>query len=212
MPDRSTIVLVDDHPLFLNAFRDLIASSGDYTVVGVAGCGKSAIALCEQEKPDIALLDMVLPDMSGPELITALKKVAPRTEKIVLSGLESREAIQLALMAGASYYIPKTLPPAQFLSTLASLRGGNMALTGCVADALHWAIRARRTQKSLSSSDLEALRLFAMDLPVKEIALRIRKTESSVYKTLHKSKKHFMANSDGDLRRVARRIGMASAI
>lgn len=208
VPLPATVVLIDDHPLILTAFSNLIAQCDEYMIVGTAGCGRAAIELCARVKPDMALIDMLLPDMSGTELITILHKLTPKTQKIVLSGLDSKEAVHMALVAGAEYYIPKTIPPSQFMSTLKSVRSGNMGLTGCVADALHWAVKARRVQKKISSSDLEVLRLFGRELPVKEIAARIGKSESTVYKIIMKSRTRLSTASDGDLRRFAQKIGL----
>lgn len=201
-------MLVDDHPLFIDAFRELLAQTGNYEIVGTATTGRAALEICTQKKPDIALIDMILPDLSGPELIAAMQSASPRTQKVVLSGLESEEAVYIALMAGADYYIPKTMPPREFLETLAAVHSGQMALTGRVADVLHWVIRARRAHKRISSTELHVLRLFGSDLPVKEIANRTGKSDSAIYKIIKNVKLRFSARTDGDLRRLVHRLGM----
>lgn len=200
---------MDDHPLFTDAFRELLSNTGKYTVVGTAHCGRSGVDMCAEKEPDIALVDMLLPDVSGPELLAAIDSVSPRTKKIVLSGLDSKEAICLALMAGADYYIVKTMRPGCFLETLDAACSGGMALSGPVANAIQWAVRAQRIQKRMSPAELEVLRLFGNDISVKEIATRARKAESTVYKYIERSKRRFSVSGDGELRRLLYRLGLA---
>ncbi len=203
------IVLVDDHPLFLTVFKDVVIQTGEYEVVGVATNGQDAIELCARTKPDLVLLDMMLPGISGLELIGVLRSRVPGATLVALSGLVTKEVIHLAILAGANSYIPKSVSVEELLGILQSLRKGRAGLSIDEAEALRWAVRERRIQKEVSPDELEVLRLFARSVPVKEIAVQTQRTESAVYKMLQKNKRRFALKNNWELLQYAERLGLA---
>lgn len=209
MNPNCRVVLVDDHSMFLTVFRDVMIQTGDYEVAGISTNGSDAIELCVRTLPDLVLLDMMLPGISGLELIGILRLKVPEAMLVALSGLATKEAIHMAILAGANSYIPKSVSVEQFLQTLQTLRAGHAGLSPDEAEALRWAVRERRMHKEISHEELEVLRLFAQGMPVKGIAAQTQRTESAVYKMLQKNKRRFALKNDWELRQYSERLGLA---
>ncbi len=107
MTDKKTLLIVDDHALFRDGLRAIIQGSPRYEVTGEAGSGKAALAAAKKLKPDLALVDISLPDQSGLELIGEIKRVSPRTKVMIVSMHSKIDYIAKAFQAGAKGYIVK---------------------------------------------------------------------------------------------------------
>ena len=107
MTHKTTLLLVDDHALFRDGLRAIIERNSMYTVVGEAGNGKDALQAAKKLKPDLALVDVSLPDQNGLELISEIKKVSPRTRIIMVSMHSKIDYIAKAFQAGAEGYVVK---------------------------------------------------------------------------------------------------------
>ena len=107
MTDKKTLLIVDDHALFRDGLRAIIQGSPRYEVTGEAGSGKAALAAAKKLKPDLALVDISLPDQSGLELINGIKRVSPRTKVMIVSMHSKIDYIAKAFQAGAKGYIVK---------------------------------------------------------------------------------------------------------
>ena len=107
MAQKNTILIVDDHALFREGLRAIIERNPRYEVVGEASNGREALRMAEKLKPDLALMDISLPDRSGLELIQELQKLSPKTRVMVVSMHSKIDYIVKAFQAGAAGYVVK---------------------------------------------------------------------------------------------------------
>lgn len=119
------IVIVDDHPLYRNGIRNLIQATDDLLVAGEAGSGEEAIALVEQLKPDLVLMDIRLPRMDGIEATRIIKQRFPGIHVLVLSMHKDDQSVYPAIKAGARGYLPKEADGAELLQTIRMVVGGS---------------------------------------------------------------------------------------
>jgi DNA-binding NarL/FixJ family response regulator len=104
---KKRIIIIDDHPLFREGLKSIIGRSSRYEVVGEAGNGREGVQMAGKLKPDIALVDIALPDQSGLELIRDILKVSPRTRILIVSVHSTIDYIVKAFKSGALGYIVK---------------------------------------------------------------------------------------------------------
>ncbi len=107
MTHKTTLLIVDDHALFRDGLRAIIERNPMYTVSGEAGNGKDALKAAKTLKPDLALVDISLPDQNGLELIGKIKKISPRTKVMIVSMHSKIDYIAKAFQAGAAGYVVK---------------------------------------------------------------------------------------------------------
>lgn len=208
MQKKRKIVIIDDHPVFLSLLGDLLRHKLDFSVVGFASSGQEGLKVCAKTKPDLVMVDMMMPGMSGLELIKSLRRENPKVLLLAISGIVTKELIHMAFMAGANRYFSKARSIEELLHTLQAMSEGRTEMTPEEADALRWAVRERRLRSEISNKDLELLRLFSDELPVKEIALKTGRTASGVYKAFRRIRQRLDTKTDRDLRLAARRFGL----
>ena len=107
MAQKNTILIVDDHALFREGLKAIIERNPMYEVVGEAGNGLEALRMAGKLKPDLALMDVSLPDRSGLELILEIQKLSPKTRVMVVSMHSKIDYIVKAFQAGAAGYVVK---------------------------------------------------------------------------------------------------------
>ena len=107
MIPKKTVVIVDDHPLFREGLKSIIRRDTRYEIVGEAGNGQDAMRLIGEQRPDLVLLDVALPDKTGIELISEIKKVSSKTIIMIISMHSKVDYIVKAFKAGATGYLVK---------------------------------------------------------------------------------------------------------
>ena len=120
------VLIADDHPLILQGLRKALETSEDIDVVGEARSGEEVLALVERRQPDLVLLDLHMPGLSGLDCIAEIKRCWPEVKAVVISASDDRASIDAALLAGASAYILKSVNPMDISSVL------RQAATGAV--------------------------------------------------------------------------------
>ena len=115
------ILIVDDHPAVREGLAELIAAQPDMRVVGVACDGAEAVALFGQLRPDVTVMDMRLPKLSGAEAIRAIRQIDPRSRMIAISSFQ--DAQTQALRAGANAYLLKEMFGEELLTTIRAVHG-----------------------------------------------------------------------------------------
>lgn len=170
------VLIVDDHPIMRVGIAAIINARPDMTTVAEAGSGESAIQLYEQHHPDITLMDLRLPGMSGVEAIRRIRSKHPHACFVVLTTYEGDEDIYQALDAGARAYVIKGMQHEALVDALRRVYSGGRFLPSPVSRAL-----AERTPNSdLSMREREVLELLVQGQSNKKIAMLLGITEATV--------------------------------
>ncbi len=129
------LLVVDDVPLFRAGLTAALGGAG-YDVIGEAPDGEAAVAVAESEQPDIVLLDILMPGMSGLEVLGKIKAVSPTSEVLLLTGSESEEDLVAAIRGGARGYILKDMPFDELVRVINEVAGGGAAVSPGMAGKL----------------------------------------------------------------------------
>ena len=172
------LLLADDHALFRAGLRLLLREIADTEVVAEAGDGQEAIALAEQHRPDVVLMDISMKGRNGIEATAQIRRLLPDTRVIILSMLESEDFIAHALRAGASGYLLKDSAEPELELALAAVTRGETYLSPRVSKHLVEAyLRGAPVDVSplglLSGRQREILRMIAEGRSTKEIAYEL---------------------------------------
>ncbi len=170
------VLVVDDHPIMRFGITAIIEATPDMTAVAQAGSGEEAIELFERHLPDITLMDLRLPGMSGVEAIRTLISRHRDAKFVVLTTYEGDEDIHQALEAGARSYIIKGMPHDALVGALRRVHAGGRFLPAPVSRALS----SRTPNSDLSAREREVLHLIAHGKSNKEIAGELGIAESTV--------------------------------
>lgn len=173
---RIQVLSVDDHPLLREGVGAIINSQPDMFLVGSASNGKEAIEAFRTLKPDVALLDLQLPDLNGIEVLIAIRNEFPSARIIILTTFERDAEVQRALKAGAQGYLLKSTPPKQMLDTIRQVHTGRKSVSREVADSL----ANHLGDESLSDREKEVLRHVAEGSRNRDIATKLFIAEETV--------------------------------
>jgi two-component system response regulator DegU len=133
---KINIVLADDHVLVRNGIKAMLESEPDIHVVGEAGNGSEALERAKNLKPDILVLDIRMPEMTGLEAAARLSEYAPATKAVILSMHDSEEYVLQALASGAYGYLLKDTDKNEFIRALKQIHGGSKYFSGAVSNVL----------------------------------------------------------------------------
>ncbi len=170
------ILIVDDHPVVRLGICALISSSKEMEVVAQTGSGEEAIKLYAHHQPDVTLMDLRLPGMSGVEAIRHIHAKNPSARVLVLTTYEGDEDIYQAMEAGASGYLIKDMPQEVLFNAVKRIHLGGKYLPLPVSQAL----ASRVPDSSLSKRECEVLRLVAQGMSNQEISAKLGITEGTV--------------------------------
>lgn len=181
-------MLADDHPLLLGGICALLEAHDDMQVVAQAMSGSQALRLIGQIRPDIAVLDVALPDLHGIAVAKQVAKDAPGTRIVMLSTHEDRVYVQQALSAGARGYVLKRSAGETLAQAVRAVRNGGVYLDPAIAAHFVAASLAEPTScegapldaPSLTQREQEVIRLIALGYTTKEAAARLGITDKSV--------------------------------
>ncbi|MBE7158931.1 MAG: response regulator transcription factor, partial [Rhodospirillales bacterium] len=118
MTEPIRILMVDDHPLLREGITMVLAQEKDMLLVGAAPTGREAVSLYTTTRPDLVLMDLRLPDMSGIDAMTAIRASSPRAKVVILTTFEGDAEVSRALNAGAAGYLLKSMPRKQIVEAL----------------------------------------------------------------------------------------------
>lgn len=174
--EKMKVMVVDDHPLMRVGIASIVNARADMTVVVQAGTGEEAVALFAKHKPDVTLMDLKLPGISGVDAIRAIRSTCPGARFVVLTTYEGDADIHRALEAGAQGYVIKGMPYQTLIEALQRVHKGGRFLPPPVARAL----ASRMPDSELSAREQEVLRLLASGKSNKDIAFLLGITEATV--------------------------------
>ncbi|MCU0599850.1 MAG: response regulator transcription factor [Desulfobacterales bacterium] len=182
MNQKKRIVIIDDHPLFREGLKSIIAKETRYEVVGEAGTGRQGLQKTKELKPDLALVDVSLPDQSGIELIREILESSPQTLVLIVSMHSKIDYIVKAFQTGAMGYIVKESAADMLLKGMDQVIQGNYFMDTSVS---HQVVKklvgmpARETAAddvgydTLTPREQEVVILLAEGLTIKQIADRL---------------------------------------
>jgi DNA-binding NarL/FixJ family response regulator len=181
------VLIADDHALFRDGLRSLLEARG-VDVVGEAPDGRVAVALACQERPDVVLMDLAMPDLSGLAATRLISARCPAVKVVVLTASEDDADLFEAIKSGAQGYLLKNLESDQFFHLLDGVARGEPALTPALARKLlvafahpHAADNAERSPDSLTDREQEVLHLLVLGVTSnRELADRLAVTENTV--------------------------------
>ena len=182
MPDADLpirLLLCDDHELVRAGLRTFLELQPDMVVVGEAANAEQALALVPRERPDIVVLDLVLPGLSGVEALRRLRAEHPGVKVVVLSSFSGSEAVLSAIHAGATGYLLKDVGPRELADALRSVAAGGAPLHPQVAATVMRSLHSEQ-RDPLTPRESEVLRLIARGLTNRLIARELALSEKTV--------------------------------
>jgi DNA-binding NarL/FixJ family response regulator len=173
--DRISILCIDDHPLFQAGIRYLIESRSDMVLIGVASTGAEGIALAGRHVPDVILMDLRLPDMSGITATISIREHRPGARILMLTTFEGDVEVQRALAAGVHAYLLKNSSPEELVGAIQHVHAGKKYLPPQLAVEL-----AQHLGEGVTSREVSVLKLIAGGNRNKDIAERLCIAEDTV--------------------------------
>jgi two-component system invasion response regulator UvrY len=168
------VLLADDHSIVRAGLRRIVEESGDMAVVAEASDGREAVRLVRQHQPDVAVIDISMPEIGGLEVIHRLRPEFPDLPILVLTMHEEQQYAVRVIEAGAMGYITKKSAPEQLVTAIRKVHGGTRFLTEEAAEYLALHVAKGQTGKSpldlLSARELQVLRRLALGHTNREIA------------------------------------------
>lgn len=202
-----TVALADDHTLFRDGVREMLATDPSLRVVGEAAHGEATIALCVERQPDVLLLDVEMPGPGVAAVLRQLGQLCPRTRAIVLTMHDDADIVHEVLDCGAVGYLVKTIHRAELIAAVAAAASEPATVRLSVSrQTVERLDKQRRTPRegALTDRELEVLRLTSQALSNAQIATRLRITEATV--------KRHLTNIYGKLNAVSRVDAVRKAV
>lgn len=183
----STVLVVDDAELFREALKAAFTQEG-FEVVAVAGDAMAGIDLAREHEPDLVMLDLLMPGMSGLDVLGTIVKASPRSRVVLLTASESSEDLLAAVKAGASGYMTKDTPLPRLASAMRDVIEGGAAISPAMGGKLFSALRdmlrhqgaASVRRPGLTGREVEILGLVGEGKTSKEIADDLYISENTV--------------------------------
>jgi DNA-binding NarL/FixJ family response regulator len=174
--NRIRVLIVDDHTLLREGIAGLIADETDMTLVGEAMNGREAIEQFRRHHPDITLMDLQMPKMSGLDAMITIRAEFPEARIIVLTTYMGDVQVLRALKAGARAYLLKNTLRTELLRTIRAVHDGDKTLSPEVS----FQLAEHVAEDSLSPTEVRVLRLIADGNSNKDIAVQLSVTEDTI--------------------------------
>lgn len=152
--NRTSLLIVDDHPLFRKGVTQLIDGAGGFVLLGEASSGAEGIDLAYAHHPDMILLDLNMKDMSGIDVLKVIKAADLDSRIIMLTVSDQQEDLVAALRAGADGYLLKDMEPEDLVAHLKEAARGQMVLSPALAGLLAHALRQESKPKTMDEAGL----------------------------------------------------------
>ena len=183
----ASVLIVDDAELFREALRAAFTQQG-FDVVGAAADAMAGIDLAREHEPDLVMLDLLMPGMSGLEVVGTIQKASPRSRVVLLTTSESAEDLLAAVKAGASGYLTKDIPLPKLASAMRDVLDGGAAISPAMGGKLFTALRdllrhsgsTPMRRPDLTGREIEILGLVGEGKTSKDIADELFISENTV--------------------------------
>ncbi|MFM2197925.1 MAG: hypothetical protein RLZZ505_1357 [Verrucomicrobiota bacterium] len=176
MKKNIRLLIVDDHVMIRLGLRALMADESDIKIIGEAGTAAEAIQMFDKLKPDVTLMDGILPDLHGVDATRAILEKHPQAKIILISINETAEDIHRAIEAGASGYVPKSQNQDSVVRAIRTVARGLQFLE----PELSRRLAARAATNALSQRELDVLRLVAEGMANKQIGSELGLSENTI--------------------------------
>jgi DNA-binding NarL/FixJ family response regulator len=180
MKSKTRVLIADDHPLLREALCQVFSGQKDMEIVGQAGNGEEAIDLASQLKPDIVVMDIMMPKFDGLEASRQIKKLTPNTAILILTAYDDDNYVLGLLEAGATGYLMKSAKGQDLVEAVRAVRAGESVLHPKIIEKLlkqamvkPVAAAEQKMKDLLSDREMEMLKLLATGMSNKEIAEKL---------------------------------------
>jgi len=211
------IALVEDQPKVRESWGQLINSLTDFSCVCACATGEEALRVIPQEQPDVVLMDIFLPRMSGIECTARLKDLLPETQIIILTAMDDHELVFMALEAGADGYLLKRTKPSELRTALLDVLGGGAPMTSQIArrviESFRRKAQSRNESTRLSVREEQILLLLSQGYSNKMIADKLDLSIDTVCSHLKHvfSKMHVRSRTEAVVRYLASKTALDKA-
>lgn len=214
MSARVTVLLVDDHAVVREGYRRLLEISGGITVVGEASSAAEAYQMFCSLEPDVAVMDIGLPGVSGIEALRRILAHEPKARVLMFSMYEDTIFVKRALEAGAAGYLTKAAAPRVLVEAVATVASGRRFLSPDIAQflALHPTSAESATPDVLSAREFEVLRLLADGCTLNEIAQQLGLNPKTVSNHQSAIRQKLGAETATQVLRAAMRLGLVTPL
>ena len=189
---RIRVMVVDDHPIMRSGLRDALEQSGRFEVVGQAADGEEAVRTVEELKPEVIVMDVIMPHKDGIDACREIMDLLPETRVLMLTASTEEDAVIEAIAAGATGYLQKYSRPEEFVEAVLDVAGGRLRIPDEAVRMVFAMLRgqlklvSRLPLDKLTELERETLRLFAMGRSYTQIAGARGNTTATVRNTLYR--------------------------
>ena len=175
-PNRQIkVMLVDDHEIMRDGLREVLQRAGDFDVVGQAGDGAAAVRGAQSLRPDVIIMDVMMPLKNGIDACREITEMLPNTKVLMLTAASEEDAVMEAVAAGATGYLQKYSGKEKLLRTVRDVAEGEYRIPGDVMKRVFAGLRVGAPQPThglnrLTAREMEILTLFAQGLSYAKIA------------------------------------------
>ncbi len=184
MTEPITILIADDHTMFRQGLRELLERKGGFQVIAEVSDGLAAVAEAQAQQPDVALLDISMPGLTGIEAARQIATVSPNTRTVVLTMHRDERTVLEALRAGANAYLLKDADAAELIEAIRVVHRGEAALAGSAAARVLDLLRRGESSPAvvdlLTPRERDILALVAQGDDNRSIALKLSLSEKTI--------------------------------
>lgn len=182
--EKIRVIIADNHPAFREGLCRLLSDEKEIEVVGQAGDGEEVVSLAGELKPDVAIVDVAMPKMSGIEATKRIKEISPDTAVLIVSAFNYQTYILASLRAGAAGYLTKDTPIRELVTAVRLAHAGDGIIDRSAANNIIRHLIADKNGKKgnldLYPREIEVLKLTARGMRNKEIARELNISERTV--------------------------------